>query len=132
MSDRSAEERAVLDRVHDIARAYDARDLQSLLSFHRQGPETSLVSPDGARLTGWASIAEHLEMWMSEFQYSRTHIAQAEVFVRGDVAVATYERRIDSRLHDIEFTSVGWVTDVFVLQEGAWLRLHHHASEAKP
>jgi len=122
----------VLDAVLEIAAAFDRRDLKSLVGAHYQGPESSMI-PAGVttRSSGWEAVRERLETLLGEFQQSKTTIDHAEVSLFGEVAVIDYEQKIKSLVHDIEFVWEGWVTDVFLLREGRWLRVHHHASDRR-
>jgi ketosteroid isomerase-like protein len=83
------------------------------------------------RASGWEEVRERLETLLGEFQQSKTIIDKPEVSLFGDVAVIDYEQKIQSRVHDIEFAWEGWVTDVLLLREGRWLRVHHHASDRR-
>ena len=124
--------RKVLDTVLEIASAFDRKDLDALIAAHYQGPESSMI-PAGvtARSSGWAAVRDRLETLLGEFQQSKTTIDKPEVSLFGDVAIIDYEQKIQSRVHDIEFAWEGWVTDVFLLREGRWLRVHHHASDRR-
>jgi ketosteroid isomerase-like protein len=131
VSEWDEEAQKVVEVVSTIAGAFDGRDIGTLQSAHYQGPESSMIDQSGERVVGWDSVREQLENRMNEFEHSRTRIEDVVVSFFGGIAVATYERRIDSRLHDIDFKFVGWVTDVFIKEQGAWLRVHHQASERK-
>ena len=120
---------AVLEVIRQIAGAFDKRDLDSVLSAHYQGSECTMIAQGGQRVVGWGAVRSELENRINEFEYSRTAIVQPVVSLYGDVAVITYEQRTDSRLHDIDFKWVGWVTDVMIYREGRWLRVHHQASD---
>lgn len=132
MSELNEEARNIVEVINTIAGAFDGRDIGTLLATHYQGPESSMIDQSGERVVGWESVRDQLENRMNEFEYSRTRIEDPVVCFFGDIAVATYERKIDSRLHDIAFNFVGWVTDVFRKTEGKWLRVHHQASDRKP
>jgi hypothetical protein len=123
--------RAVVDAAHRIAAAFDNHDLASLFAAHYQGPETTLIAQGGERVVGWASVQDELEKRVNEFEVIRTKIDKPEVVLFGNLAVVTYEQNTNSRLHDIDFTWVGWVTDIYILVEGQWLRIHHQASDRK-
>jgi ketosteroid isomerase-like protein len=131
VSELNEEARKIVEAVRTIAGAFDGRDIGTLQAAHYQGPESSMIDQSGERVVGWESVREQLENRMNEFEYSRTTIDDAVVSFFGDIAVATYERRIDSRLHDIDFKFIGWVTDVFIRHQGLWLRVHHQASDRK-
>ncbi len=124
--------RKVLDAVLEIATAFDRKDLSALVEAHYQGPESSMI-PAGVttRSSGWEAVRDRLETLLGEFQQSKTTIDKAEVSLFGNVAIIDYEQKIRSRVHDIEFAWEGWVTDVFLQQEGRWLRVHHHASDRR-
>lgn len=132
MSEPDDQARRVLDAVLRIASAFDRRDLDGLVAAHYQGPESSMI-PAGVstRASGWEAVRERLETLLGEFQQSKTTIDKPEVSLYGDVAVIDYEQKIQSRVHDIEFAWEGWVTDVLLLREGRWLRVHHHASDRR-
>jgi ketosteroid isomerase-like protein len=132
VSELNEEARNIVEVINTIAGAFDGRDIGTLLATHYQGPESSMIDQSGERVVGWESVRDQLENRMNEFEYSRTRIEDPVVCFFGDIAVATYERKIDSRLHDIDFKFVGWVTDVFMKTEGKWLRVHHQASDRKP
>jgi ketosteroid isomerase-like protein len=124
------EAREVFQAVLQIAEAFDRRDLGTLLSAHYPGPESSLIPAGvGERATGWEAVRSRLETQLGEFQQSRTEIDRGEVSVFGDIAIVSYEQKIQAILHDIDFSWVGWVTDVLVRRQGRWLRVHHHASD---
>ena len=124
--------RKVLDAVVNIAGAFDRKDLPGLIDSHYQGVESSMIAAGvTTRASGWEAVRERLETLLGEFQQSRTIIDKAEVSLFGDVAIIDYQQKIQSRVHDIEFAWEGWVTDVFVLRQGRWLRVHHHASDRR-
>jgi ketosteroid isomerase-like protein len=131
VSEWNEEAKKIVEAVRTIADAFDGRDTDTLQAAHYQGAESSMIDQGGERVVGWESVREQIENRMNEFEYSRTRIDDAVVSFFGDIAVATYERRIDSRLHDIDVKFVGWVTDVFIKEQGAWLRVHHQASDRK-
>jgi hypothetical protein len=131
VSEWDEEAQKVVEIVRTIAEAFDRRDIGTLQAAHYQGPESSMIDQSGGRVVGWDFVREQLENRINEFEYSRTRIDDAVVSFFGDMAVATYERRIESRLHDIDFKFVGWVTDVFIKVQGHWLRVHHQASDRK-
>jgi ketosteroid isomerase-like protein len=123
------EARSIVEVIRTIAGAFDGRDLDTLLATHFQGPECSMIAQGGERVVGWDGVRAQLENRMNEFEYSRTKIDNPVVTLFGDIAVVTYEQRTDSRLHDIDFKWIGWVTDVMVRREGRWLRVHHQQSD---
>lgn len=120
---------AVVEVIRRIAGAFDERDLDTVLAAHYQGPECSMIAQGGQRVVGWDAVKTELENRINEYEYSRTTIHQAVVSLIGEVAVVTYEQRTNSRLHDIDFKWVGWVTDVMIQRDGQWLRVHHQASD---
>ena len=132
MSELDDQARRVLDAVLQIASAFDRRDRNALVGAHYQGPESSMI-PAGVstRASGWEAVRERLETLLGEFQQSKTTIDKPEISLFGDVAVIDYEQKIHSRVHDIEFAWEGWVTDVLLLRDGRWLRVHHHASDRR-
>ncbi len=132
MSELSDTAEAVLEVIRRIAEAFDQRDLDALNSEHYQGPESSLIIQGGGRIAGWEAVRDQLEMRMGEFEYSHTSIDRPVVSLFGDVAVVTYEQSVDSRLHDITFKWVAWVTDLLIRRDGKWVRIQHHASDQSP
>lgn len=120
---------AIVEVIRRIAGAFDDRALEAVLSAHYQGPECSMIAQGGQRVVGWSAVKTELENRINEYEYSRTVIDHPVVSLLGDVAVVTYEQRTNSRLHDIDFKWVGWVTDVLIHREGRWLRVHHQASD---
>ncbi len=131
MSEPNEAARAVVDAVHRIATAFDSHDVASLFAAHYQGPETTLIAQGGERVIGWASVQDELDKRVHEFEVVRTKIDKPEVVLFGNLAVVTYQQQTNSRLHDIDFTWVGWVTDIYIRREGQWLRIHHQASDRK-
>jgi hypothetical protein len=132
VSELNEEARNVVEAISAIAGAFDGHDIGTLLASHYQGPESSMIDQSGERVVGWESVRDQLENRMNEFEYSRTKIDDPVVCFFGEIAVATYLRKIDSRVHDIDFKFFGWVTDVFMKTDGRWLRVHHQASDKKP
>ena len=131
MSESNEAARAVVDAAHRIAGAFDSHDVESLYAAHYQGPESTLIAQGGERVIGWALVQDELEKRVNEFEVIRTKIDKPEVILFGNLAVLTYEQHTNSRLHDIDFTWVGWVTDLYIQVEGRWLRIHHQASDRK-
>ncbi len=132
MTELDDQARSVLDAVLQIVSAFDRRDLDSLIAAHYQGSESSMI-PAGVstRASGWEAVRDRLETLLGEFQHSKTTVHEPEVSLFGDVAIIDYKKKIHSNVHDIEFAWEGWVTDVMVLREGRWLRVHHHASDRR-
>jgi len=125
------EGREVWDAALSRAAAVDRRDLEAVLAHYFQGPEATAVLPGAAEpRRGWSEVKPSLERGIEEFQQSRTRISEPRVIVMGDWALLTYRLQSDSRVHDIDFNWVGWISEVFVMRHGRWLVLHHHASEA--
>jgi ketosteroid isomerase-like protein len=131
VSESNEAARAVVDAVHRIAAAFDNHDVASLYAAHYQGPETTLIAQGGERAIGWAAVQDELEKRINEFEVIHTTIDKPEVVLFGNLAVVTYEQHTNSRLHDIDFTWVGWVTDIYIQVESQWLRIHHQASDRK-
>ncbi len=132
MSELSDTAEAVLEVIRRIAEAFDQRDIDAMIGEHYMGAESSLIVQGGERIVGWEAVRDELEMRMGEFEYSRTSISRPVVSLFGDLAVVTYEQRTDSRLHDIDFKWVGWVTDLLIRRDGKWMRIQHHASDQSP
>ena len=132
MTEVDDQARSVLDAVLRIASAFDRRDLDGLMAAHYQGPESSMI-PAGVsmRASGWDAVRDRQEPMLGEFQHSKTTVHEPEVSLFGDVAIIDYKQKIQSSVHDIEFAWEGWVTDVLVLHDGRWLRVHHHASDRR-
>ena len=120
--------------LHAVAMLENKTDftLDSLIAAHYQGSESSMI-PAGVstRASGWEAVRDRLETLLGEFQHSKTTVHEPEVSLFGDVAIIDYKKKIHSNVHDIEFAWEGWVTDVMVLREGRWLRVHHHASDRR-
>jgi ketosteroid isomerase-like protein len=121
-------EQAVLEANRRFYETFAALDLEKMSAVWLQEDWVECVHPGWELLLGWAEV---LESWVRIFSSTRrmqVEISSQVVRVEGAVAWVACTEHVTS-LFDAGFDhALIQATNVFVLREGGWKMVAHHAS----
>jgi ketosteroid isomerase-like protein len=129
-SDDQEIQEAVALKIAQYVQSINDADPALAASVWADGSDTSAVMPFG-RFTGWSRVRDSLYTGFLQKTFTKRHLQQSNVVVRGDgdVAWATFDWTFEGTLASGEpMSSQGWESQVYRRQGGDWRIVHMHYS----
>lgn len=105
--------------------AFQAGDIDLMMSVWSQHETTCCIHPGGPRLEGWQLIQESWQQIFSNEGKLEFEIQQEKVAVQNDVAI---HHVIESILVDGKMRSEILATNIYINTNDGWKMIVHHAS----
>jgi ketosteroid isomerase-like protein len=122
-------EQAILAIEKAMVRDFNAGKLEALLAhFHPRVAGFSSTRQE--RITGRAAMRKTFDYYLHASPHMKYHIAQPQVHVYGDVAVATFYWTVELGTGRPRHAIRGRGSHVFARHNGKWLIVHEHFSRA--
>ncbi len=86
------------------------------------------VHPGGELVLGWDDVRENWANIFESTEYMRIAVSRPLVRVLGEVAWVSRMENVTSTVERDFATALVEATNLFVLREGRWLMVHHHAA----
>ena len=122
------EQLAVADANESFYRAVSAGDLAAMEDLWFPAEWAECVHPGWTSLRGWEAVRDSWKMLFDSETRVAVSITEVRVRILGDVAwVSCLERNATADAEQIH-TSLAQATNLFVLHDGKWRMVVHHAS----
>ncbi len=112
--------------------AFESRDIEEMAAVWEQDENVQCVHPGWDLLIGWDEVRER---WARIFRNAkRVRIALSSVWTRveGTVGWVACTEHVTTAFADGFDEAVAQATNIFVLRDGQWLLVAHHASPLPP
>ena len=120
---------AILNIERAMVRDFNAGKIDLLLAhFHPR--VVGFSSTKQERIAGRAAMRKTFDYYRKASPHMKYHIAQPEIHIFGEVAVATFYWRVDLGTGRPRHSIQGRGSHVFARQDGRWLIVHEHFSRA--
>ena len=120
---------AILGIEKEMARDFNAGKIDQLLEhFHPRVVGFSSTTQE--RITGRAAMRRTFHYYLHATSRMKFHIAQPQVQILGDNAIATFYWRVELGAARLRHIIRGRGTHVFARQGGKWRIVHEHFSRA--
>jgi hypothetical protein len=125
------EQAQVKQRLDEIWKSAEAKELAKLKSFHLYGPKFTEFK-DGAPRGDAVSGEAGEQGFFSAATEARVEMKELKINVFGDVAVATFEGNFSAKMGGQPIADRAQSTMVFVKDQGEWKIAHEHFSSYAP
>lgn len=122
------EEYAVREVSAAFYRALSTLDLGTMEEVWSHDGNVTCVHPGWELLCGWAEVRESWRRIFAAESPMRVEITDVQVQLLGVVAWVVCLEHITTAVGSRFLRSAAQATNIFLLQEGQWRMVHHHAS----
>jgi uncharacterized protein (TIGR02246 family) len=121
-------EQAVREINRRFYQAFEAMDLEQMEAIWLHDDWVQCVHPGWELLLGWEEVRESWERIFANTQRIKVELSSIWVRVEGNVAWVACTEHVTSAFERGFDQAVVQATNIFVLREGAWQMVAHHAS----
>lgn len=112
--------------------ALEALDLSQMSEVWLHEDWVKCVHPGWGLIVGWENISESWERIFRHTREIRIQLSYVTVRIEGPLAWVCCLENISNRFGEGVETAQAFSTNLFMLQNGGWLLIHHHASLTPP
>lgn len=123
-----SDQEQVLEANRRFYQAFESLEIEKMEQIWLQAPHIVCIHPGWRRLSGWGPIMESWErIFQSTFEM-KFDLTDAEVTLRGDIAIVVVQENLTQRGYDGGTRSVVQATNVFERTGNRWYLVLHHGS----